>query len=185
MFIHEFYSNIHGIDTFVPRFATTFRGTRIVVTLDLIFEVLHVLRVAHPDYHSCQCLRTVSKDKLLSYFCETPSIWGEKQNTPCSGFAKGSRFLNMVMTFVLTPLSHYNSIIEFRARFLLSLLEDLSIDFLSHFILSLIDVYRDTAAYDKLIFPLAITRILRHFSIPIPNSPYYTTMGAIDVGSVR
>ena len=42
MFIQEFYSNIHDIDTSVPQFVTTFRGTRIIVTLDLIFEVLHV-----------------------------------------------------------------------------------------------------------------------------------------------
>ena len=71
----------------------------------------------------------------------------------------------MVMTFVLHQLSHYNSITEPRARFLLSFLERLTIDFFSHFILSLIDVYRDTATYDKLIFPLAITWILRHFSL--------------------
>ena len=42
MFIQEFYSNIHGIDTFVPQFVFTFRGTRIVVTPDLIFEVLYI-----------------------------------------------------------------------------------------------------------------------------------------------
>ena len=59
----------------------------------------------------------------------------------------------MVMTFILHPLSHYNSIIEPRARFLLSLLEDISIDFPSHFILSLIDVCRDTATRDEFIFP--------------------------------
>ena len=53
MFIQGFYSNIYGIDTFVPQFTTTFRGTRIVVTLDLIFEILHVLRVSHPDYPDC------------------------------------------------------------------------------------------------------------------------------------
>ena len=63
---------------------------------------------------------------------------------PCSGFAKGSRFLNMVMTFVLHPLSHYNTITKPHARFLLSFLEGLTIDFPSQFILSLIDVYRDT-----------------------------------------
>ena len=50
--------------------------------------------------------------------------------------------MNMVMTFVLHPLSHYNSIIEPRAQFLLSLLEHLIIDFPSHFILSIINVYR-------------------------------------------
>ena len=59
----------------------------------------------------------------------------------------------MVMTFVLHPMSHYNSITAPRARFSLSLLEGLTIDFLSHFILSLIDVYKDTMTRDKLIFP--------------------------------
>ena len=38
---------------------------------------------------------------------------------------------------------------------------------------------------DKLIFPLAITQILRHFSIPIPDSPYFTIMGAVNAASVR
>ena len=41
------------------------------------------------------------------------------------------------------------------------------------------------ATHDKLIFPSAITRILHHFSIPIPDSPFYTTMGAIITTSVR
>ena len=91
----------------------------------------------------------------------------------------------MVMTFTLTPLSHYNSITEPRARFLLSLLEDLFIDFSSHLITSIIDVYQDTTTYDKLIFHSAITQILRHFHIPIPLSPIFTTMGAISVGFVR
>ena len=59
--------------------------------------------------------------------------------------------MNMVMTFVLHPLSHYNYITEPRAQFLLALLEHLTIDFPSHFILSILDVYRDTATHDKLI----------------------------------
>ena len=81
----------------------------------------------------------------------------------------------MVMTFTLTPLSHYNFITEPRARFLLSFLEDLSIDFPSHFITFVLDVYQDTTTRDKLIFFLAITRILHHFSIH---------MGAIGAGFV-
>ena len=176
---------MHNIDTFVPWFVTTFQGTHIVVTSNLKSEVQHVPQIAHPDYPGCKRLRTVSRDELLSHFCEIPSIWGCKQNTLCSGFAKGPRFLNMVMTFALTPLSHYNSITEPRARFLLSLLEDLFIDFSSHFIASVLDVYQDTATRDKLIFPSAITRILRHFSIPIPDSPYFTTIGAINADFVR
>ena len=77
-------------------------------------------------------------------FCEHPADWGDRQFTPCRPFAKGPRFMNMVMTFILHPFSHYNSITEPRARYLLSLLEHLTIDFLSHFILSILNVYRDT-----------------------------------------
>ncbi|NCG69421.1 hypothetical protein GWJ21_16685 [Bacillus coagulans] len=91
----------------------------------------------------------------------------------------------MVMTFVLHPLSHYNSITEPRARFLLSLLEHLTIDFPSHFIFSIIDVHLDAASRDKLIFPSAITRILRHFSIPFPSSDHFTHISAIDAATVK
>ena len=90
----------------------------------------------------------------------------------------------MVMTFILHPLSHYNTITEPRVRFLLSLIEDLSIDFLSHFIFSLINVYRDIATHDKLIFLSAITRILHHFFVSYPPSDPFYVMGAIDVATV-
>ena len=90
----------------------------------------------------------------------------------------------MVMTFILHLLSHYNSITDPCARFLLSFLEDISIDFPSHFILSLIDVYKDTAIHDKLIFPSTITRLLRHFSVSFPESPHFTIMNAIDATTI-
>ena len=93
--------------------------------------------------------------------------------------------MNMVMTFVLHPLSHYNSIIEPRARFLLSLLEHLTIDFPSHFILSIIDVHLDSVSRDKLIFPSAITRILYHFFVPFLSSDHFTVMCAIDAATVK
>ena len=83
------------------------------------------------------------------------------------------------MTFIIHSLSHYNSIIEPRARLLLSLLEDISIDFPSHFILSLIDVYRDTTTRDKLIFPSTITRLLHHFSVS------FSIISAINAAIVR
>ena len=156
----------------------------IVVTLDIVSEVLHVPRLVHPNCPGYDRLRTMSKDELLSLFCETPSSWGDRQNTPCSSFAKGPRFLNMVMTFILHPLSHYNSITEPYARFFLSLLEDIFIDFPSHFILSLIDVYRDTTTCDKLIFPSAITQILRHFSVSYLESIHFLVMCAIDAATV-
>ena len=86
----------------------------------------------------------------------------------------------MVMTFVLHPLSHYNSITEPHAQFLLSLFEHLTIDFPSHFILSIIDVHLDLVSHDKLIFPSTIMRILPHFSVPFPMSDHFTHICAID-----
>ena len=70
VFIQEFYSNMHVIDSSVPRFNTVFHGTRIVVTSELIFEVLHVPRVDRPDYPSHRRLSSISKDRLASLFCE-------------------------------------------------------------------------------------------------------------------
>ena len=72
---------------------------------------------SHVPFHAhtgvlLQYAYIMSKDELSSLFCETPSSWGDRQNTLCSGFAKGPRFLNMVMTFIFHPLSHYNTITE-------------------------------------------------------------------------
>ena len=147
--------------------------------------MLRVPRIEFPDYPSCKCLRTVSRDELMSAFYERPTAWGECLFTPCRPFAKSPRFMNMVMTFVLHPLFYYNSITEPRARFLLSLLEHLTIDFPSHFILSIIDVNLDSATCDKLICPSTITRILRHFSVPFPSSDHFTVMCAIDYATVK
>ena len=171
---------MHGIDCSIPRFFTYVRGTRIPVTPQLIVDVLRVPRVEFPNYPGCEHLRTVSKDELKSAFCEHSFKWSERQFTYCSAFAKGPRFLNMVMTFVLYSLSYYNSITEPRARFLLSLLKHFTIDFPSYFILSIIDVHLDSASCDKLIFPFAITRILRHFFVPFPMSNHFTHIFAID-----
>ena len=78
MLIQEFYSNMHRFDYSVPLFVTRIRGTHIVVTLDIVSNVLRVSRVEHPNYPDCDCLRTVSKDELISSFCEYPSDWGDR-----------------------------------------------------------------------------------------------------------
>ena len=109
-------------------------------------------QVAHLEYPGYEHLKTVFRDEFISQFCEKPSLWGGFLNTPCSGFAKGPRFLNMVMTFTPTPRSHYNSITKPRARFLLSLMKDLSIDFPSHFITSIIECIRISLSVISLSF---------------------------------
>ena len=148
-------------------------------------DVLRVPRIEFLDDPSCEHLRTVSRDELMSSFCKRLIAWGELLFTPCRPFAKGPRFMNMVMTFVLHPLSHYNSIIEPRVRFLLSLLEHLTIDFPFHFILSIIDVHLNLTSSHKLIFPSTITRILRHFSVPFPTFDHFTVMCAIDYATIK
>ena len=62
-------------------------------------------------------------------------------------------------------------------------LEHLTIEFPSHFILSIIDVHLDSAS--RVIFPSAITRILHHFSVPFPSSDHFTVMCAIDYAIVK
>ena len=185
MLIQEFYSYMHGIDRSVPLFFTRVRDTRIPVTPQLVADVLRVPRIEFPNYPGCERLRTVSRDELMSTFCEIPTTWGKRLFTPCLPFAKGPRFMKMVMSFVFHPLLHYNSITERHAQFLLSLLEHLTIDFPSHFILSIIDVHLDSMSRNKLIFSFAITRILRHFSIPFPSSDHFTVMCAIDYATVK
>ena len=73
MIIHEFYSNMHEFDYLVAYFVTRVRGTRIIVTLDHISEVLHVPRIEFADYPSCEHLRIMSKDELSSHFSKTLS----------------------------------------------------------------------------------------------------------------
>ena len=81
MIVWECYSNMYGFDISVPYFVTRVRGMRIVVTPDIVSEVLHVSKVAHPNDPGYNHLRTVSKDKLSSLFCETPSF-GVTVKTP-------------------------------------------------------------------------------------------------------
>ena len=176
---------MHGIDRSVPLFFTCIRGTRIPVTSQLVTDVLRVPKIKFLDYPSCEHLRIVSRDEFMYSFCERPTAWGERLFTPCRLFTKGPRFMNMVMTFVLHPLSHNNSITEPCARFLLSLLVHFTINFPSHFILSIIDVHLDSMSRDKLIFPSAITRILLHFSVPFPFSDHFTIMCAIAYATVK
>ena len=71
--IQEFYSNMHGFDFSVPLFHTCIQGTCIVVTPQLVVDVLCVPRVEFPDYPGCEHLRTVSKNEIKFAFCECPS----------------------------------------------------------------------------------------------------------------
>ena len=179
VFTQGFYYVMHAINTSIPRFTTVFPSTHIVVTPDFIFEVLQVPRVDRPDYPSRCRLSSISSNKLALLFCEKAMLWGGTFNFSITEFFKGPWFLNMLMTFVLTLRSHYNTITEPRARFFLSLMEGVSIDFPSHMIESIVDCYYDTATHDKLIFPLAITHILTHLHITFPPTPYFYVMNDI------
>ena len=70
MLIQEFYSNMHGFDFLVPDFITRIQGTCIVVTPEIVSNVLRVPRVEFLDYPGCERLRTMSKDELKFAFCE-------------------------------------------------------------------------------------------------------------------
>ena len=64
---------MHEIDRLVPLFFTRVQGTCIPITPQLVADVLQVPRIEFPDYPGCERLRTVSRDELLSAFCEQPT----------------------------------------------------------------------------------------------------------------
>ena len=76
--IQEFHFNMHGFDFSIPVFSTCIRGMHIVVTLQLVADVLHLSRVEHRNYLGCKRLRTVSKDEMISAFCERLADWGDR-----------------------------------------------------------------------------------------------------------
>ena len=78
MLIQEFYSNMYGFNYSVPLFHTRVQGMHIVVTPQLVADVLFVLKVEHPNYPRCERLRTMSKDKMISAFCKQPFDWGDR-----------------------------------------------------------------------------------------------------------
>ena len=73
---------MHGIDRSVTLLFTCVRCTCIPITPQLVADVLQVSRIEFPNYPSCERLRTVSRDELMSTFCERPSSWGERSFTP-------------------------------------------------------------------------------------------------------
>ena len=94
---------MHGFDFSVPQSITRVRGMCIVVTPEIVSDVLRVPKVKHHDYPGCDRLKTVSKDELIFYFCERLSNWGENQFTYCLRFIKGLWFFNIVITLFLIP----------------------------------------------------------------------------------
>ena len=68
---------MHGFDFSVPHFISRIRGTRIVVTPEIVSDVLRVPKVEFLDYLGYDRLKIVSKDKLISSFCKRPSDWVE------------------------------------------------------------------------------------------------------------
>ena len=56
----------------------TFEVRALLVTPNIVTDVLHVPKVVHPDYLSYERLKTVSKDKLMLAFCGHPSNWGDR-----------------------------------------------------------------------------------------------------------
>ena len=99
-------------------------------------------------------------------------------------FARDPKVFNMMMKFIRTPRSHYNTITKVHARFLYSLVEGLSIDFPPHYILSILDTFCDTTSCNKLIFPSSITRILIHAHVSFPSTSHFYVMIVIGKESI-
>ena len=73
---------MHEINHLVPLFFNRVRGMHIPITPQLVVDVLQVPRIEFPDYPSCEHLRTISRDELMSAFYEHPFVWGKRPFTP-------------------------------------------------------------------------------------------------------
>ena len=65
---------MHGFDFLVPQFLTRVRGTHIVVIPDIIYDVLHILKVAYLDYLVVSALGLCPKMSLYMLFVSVPLI---------------------------------------------------------------------------------------------------------------
>ena len=143
---------------------------------------------SNPDYPGCEHLRTVSKDKMISAFCECLSDWGDRQFTPCKAFAKGPRFLNMVMTFVLHPLSHYNSITEPHTQFFLSL-QSTSLQIFLHISFFLLQMCIGIRLLVMSLFSFRLSRgfyAIFLFLFPLPTtSPLHVSLTTLPLNRAR
>ena len=91
--IQEFYSNMHGFDYSIPLFVTRIRGTRIVVTLDIVSDVFHIPKVAYLDYLVVSALGLCPKMSLYLLFVSVPLIGVIISSLLVRPFLKGLSFL--------------------------------------------------------------------------------------------
>ena len=57
-------------------FTTSVQGTCISVTPELIFELVHIPRVAESDHRNAPMLASLSLNALATIFYGQPSTWG-------------------------------------------------------------------------------------------------------------
>ena len=88
--IQEFYSNMHRFDYFIPQFSTHVRGIRMVVTPDIVSEVLHVPRVG--------ILTTL-----------VLSVWGQ-----CPKTSSGLYFVRHLLHGVIVKTPHARHLLKVR-----------------------------------------------------------------------
>ena len=88
--IQEFYSNMHRFDYFIPQFSTHVRGIRMVVTPDIVSEVLHVPRVG--------ILTTL-----------VLSVWGQ-----CPKTSSGLYFVRHLLHGVIVKTPHARPLLKVR-----------------------------------------------------------------------
>ena len=73
---------MHGFDFSIPLFVIRVRDTCIVVTLDIVSDVLCVLRVEHPDYSGCDWSSDVCSSDLVT----CPSVLIQEFYSKMHGF---------------------------------------------------------------------------------------------------
>uniref|UniRef100_A0A2N9ERH9 Putative plant transposon protein domain-containing protein n=1 Tax=Fagus sylvatica TaxID=28930 RepID=A0A2N9ERH9_FAGSY len=108
-------------------------------------------------------------DTIMSYFSEETIAWGSSSKCGSQSFTAKTRVFNLIMSFNILPLSHWNTLSKSRARFLYAFMKGVSIDLPSVICREMIEMHhcKDTASL--LNYPCLITRLFTYLEITLPS----------------
>ena len=166
--IPEFYSNFINIQAEKNEFDFFFRNKIYHISPDVVSTALQLLRVSEAGYPFAPTTDPTD-DTIMSYFSEKTMAWGSSSKCGSQSFTAKTRVFNLIMSFNILPLSHWNTLSKSRARFLYAFMKGVSIDLPSVICREMIEMHhcKDTASL--LNYPCLITRLFTYLKITLPS----------------
>ena len=166
--IPEFYSNFINIQAEKNEFDFFFRNKIYHISPDLVSTALQLLRVSEAGYPFAPTTDPTD-DTIMSYFSEKTMAWGSSSKCGSQSFTAKTRVFNLIMSFNILPLSHWNTLSKSRARFLYAFMKGVSIDLPSVICREMIEMHHCKDTSSLLNYPCLITRLFTYLKITLPS----------------